>query len=86
LANAGRGGKPVKGSREQNPKVIQDWLNTALSENRSQAKNEKSETYGGDEVVIWNRANSTRGYAPRGKPSVIRLAKRGSCFSIRTEL
>jgi len=65
--------KPAKLSREQNPKVVKDWLNTEYPEIVKMAKKEKAEIYWGDETGIQNEANRIRGYAPQGQTPVIRV-------------
>ena len=65
--------KPAKLSREQNPKVVEDWLNTEYPEIVKMAKKEKAEIYWGDETGIQNEANRVRGYAPQGQTPVIRI-------------
>lgn len=56
--------KPAKLSREQNPKVVEDWLNTEYPEIVKMAKKEKAEIYWGDETGIQNEADRVRGYSP----------------------
>jgi transposase len=74
--------KPVKRSREQNPKVVEEWLKTHYPKIASQAKKEKAEIYWGDETGIQNGANLERGYAPGGRPSVIRLSAKRAHISM----
>ena len=65
--------KPAKLSREQNPKVVKDWLETEYPRIAKMARKEKAEIYWGDETGIQNDANRIRGYAPQGRTPVIRL-------------
>lgn len=55
--------KPAKHFREQNPKVIEDWLNTEYHEIVKMAKQERAEIYWADETQ--KEANRTRGYTRR---------------------
>jgi len=66
--------KPAKRAYEQNPKVVQQWLETEYPRLVIQAKQEKAIIYWGDETGIQTDAYRVRGFAPKGKTPVVRLA------------
>jgi transposase len=71
--------KPLKRAYEQNPKVVQEWLDERYPEIKEQAKQEGAEIYWGDETGLRSDSQHGRGYAPKGKTPVIALnAKRSS--------
>lgn len=71
--------KPIKRAYEQNPKVVQCWLDEDYPAIKSKAKEENAEIYWGDETGVRSDSQHERGYAPKGKTPVIRLnAKRSS--------
>jgi transposase len=71
--------KPVKRAYEQNPQVVQHWLETEYPRLVAQAKQEKAVIHWGDETGLQTDAYRTRGFAPKGKTPVVRLpAKKSS--------
>lgn len=65
--------KPEKRAYEQNPKVVQAWLEKQYPAIKKRAKAENAEMYWGDETGIRNDSQHERGYAPKGKTPVVRL-------------
>ncbi len=71
--------KPTKRAYEQNPKAVEQWLDTSYPEIAARAKKEKAEIHWGDETGVQNDAYNAKGFAPRGQTPVVRLtAKRAS--------
>lgn len=71
--------KPLKRAYEQNPKVVQKWLDDQYTQIKAKAQQEQAEIYWGDETGLRNDSQHGRGYAPKGKTPVIDLsAKRAS--------
>lgn len=71
--------KPVKRAYEQNPKAVQQWLDSAYPEIAAKAKEEKAEIHWGDETGVQSDAYNAKGFAPKGKTPVVRLnAKKSS--------
>ena len=71
--------KPAKRAYEQNPKAVQQWLDSAYPEIVARAKQEKAEIHWGDETGVQSDAYNTKGFSPKGKTPVIRLnAKKSS--------
>ncbi len=69
--------KPTKRAYEQNPKAVQEWLETTYPDISAKAKQEKAEIHWGDETGIHNDAYNVKGFAPKGKTPVVKLtAKR----------
>jgi len=68
--------KPVKRAYEQNPKAVRRWLDEEYPQIKAQAKRENAEIYWGDETGVRSDSHHERGYAPKGKPPVIRLNAR----------
>lgn len=65
--------KPAKRAYEQQPDVVQKWLDEEYPTITAQAKKENAEIYWGDETGIENTEYQARGFAPKGKTPVIRL-------------
>lgn len=71
--------KPTKRAYEQNPKAVEQWLETSYPEITARAKKEKAEIHWGDETGVQNDAYNARGFAPKGQTPIVRLtAKRAS--------
>lgn len=71
--------KPAKRAYEQNPKAVQQWLDSTYSEIVARAKQEKAEIHWGDETGVQSDAYNTKGFSPKGKAPVVRLnAKKSS--------
>jgi transposase len=71
--------RPLKRAYEQNPKKIQEWLDTSYPAIRDRAKKEKAQIYWGDETGMNNQENYGRSYSPRGTTPQLRShAKRYS--------
>jgi len=71
--------KPAKRAYEQNPKAVQQWLESAYPEIATRAKQEKAEIHWGDETGVQSDAYNARGFAPKGKTPVVRVnAKKSS--------
>lgn len=71
--------KPAKRAYEQNPKAVQQWLESAYPEIAARAKQEKAEIHWGDETGIQSDAYNAKGFAPKGKTPVVRVnAKKSS--------
>jgi len=71
--------KPAKRAYEQNPKAVQQWLDSAYPEIAAKAKEEKAEIHWGDETGVQSDAYNAKGFAPKGKTPVVRLnAKKSS--------
>jgi transposase len=71
--------KPTKRAYEQNPKAVEQWLETSYPEISARAKKEKAEIHWGDETGVQNDAYNAKGFAPKGQTPVVRLtAKRAS--------
>jgi len=69
--------RPVKRAYKQDQKKIDEWLNTEFPGITKRANDENAEIFFGDETNIQNAANYIRGYAPKGKPPVVKVeAKR----------
>lgn len=71
--------KPTKRAYEQNPKAVQQWLDSAYPVIAARAQQEKAEIHWGDETGIQSDAYNAKGFAPKGKTPVVRLnAKKSS--------
>lgn len=71
--------KPAKRAFEQNPKAVQQWLESTYPEIVTKAKQEKAEIHWGDETGVQSDAYNAKGFAPKGKTPVVRLnAKKSS--------
>lgn len=65
--------KPAKRAFEQNPKAVQQWLESAYPEISAKAKRQKAEIHWGDETGVQSDAYNAKGFAPKGKTPVVRL-------------
>lgn len=71
--------KPVKRAYEQDPKKLEQWLETDYPEIAAHAKQEKAEINWGDETGIRNDAYNAKGFSPKGKAPIVNLnAKKSS--------
>ena len=69
--------KPLRKAYEQNPKLVQKWLDEQYPAIVKKAKKEAAEIHWGDETGLRNDSQHGRSYAPKGKTPAIRLnAKR----------
>ncbi len=75
-------GKPVKRAYEQNPEEVNRWLEDEYPAIAERARKEKAEIYWGDETGLQMTAHRERGFAPRGKKSVMRRSGRRGSISI----
>lgn len=69
--------RPIKRAYEQNPKKVQEWLESRYPAIKERAKNEDVEIHWGDETGISNACNYGRSYAPKGKTPVVRRNAKG---------
>jgi transposase len=65
--------KPLRRAYEQNPKLVQQWLDEQYPAIAAKAKKEKAEIHWGDETGLCNDSQHGRSYAPRGQTPAIRL-------------
>lgn len=70
--------KPTKRAYEQNPRRVQQWLETTYPAIAAQAKKEKAEIHWGDETGIENDAYTAKGFSPKGKTPVVRITSKKS--------
>lgn len=69
--------KPLRRAYEQNPKLVQKWLDEQYPAIAAKAKKEDAEIQWGDETGLCSDSQHGRSYAPKGKTPAIRLnAKR----------
>ncbi len=66
--------KPIRRAYEQNPAAIQKWLDESYPAIAKRAKTEGAEIHWGDETALVNTDVRGRGYAPKGKTPVARVA------------
>lgn len=66
--------RPVKRAYEQQPKVVQRWLDEVYPAIQIKAKQEQAEIHWGDETGFRNDHHYGRGYSPRGKTPEVRLS------------
>ena len=77
--------RPLKRAYEQQPRKVQEWLDTSYPEIEQRAKAEDAEIHWGDETGLRSDSHYGRGYSPKGKTPVINLsAKRVSTNMIST--
>ena len=77
--------KPKKKAYEQNPKIVQKWLDEEYPAIQKKAKEEGAEIHWGDETGARNSNQHGRPYAPKGKTPVKKMmAKRFSVNMIST--
>ena len=65
--------KPLRRAYEQNPKLVQKWLDEDYPAIAARAKKEDAEINWGDETGLCNDSQYGRSCAPRGKTPAIRL-------------
>ena len=65
--------KPLRRAYEQNPKLVQRWLDEQYPSIAARAKKENAEINWGDETGLCSDSQHGRSYAPKGKTSAIRL-------------
>ena len=68
--------RPAKQAMKQNPEAVEKWLKEEYPAIHAQAKREEAEIFWGDETAVQNVAHYARGYAPRGRAPVLRIASR----------
>lgn len=66
--------KPAKRAYEQQPAQVKRWLSETYPAIQAQAKREGAEIYWGDETGLRSDCQHERGYAPKGRTPLIRLA------------
>lgn len=77
--------KPKKKAYEQNPIVVQKWLEQEYPAIKEKAKREKATIHWGDETGVRNSNQHGRSYAPKGKTPVKKhMSKRFSINMIST--
>lgn len=77
--------KPKKKAYEQNPKIVQKWLDEEYPAIKQKAKQENAEIHWGDETGARNTNQHGRSYAPKGRTPVKKImAKRFSVNMIST--
>jgi len=64
--------RPIKRAYEQNPKKVQQWLESTYPAIEERARTEDAEIHWGDETGISNDCNYGRSYAPKGQTPVVR--------------
>lgn len=65
--------RPVKRAYKQDKNQIDKWLNDEFPGITKRAEAENAEIFFGDETNIQNTANYMKGYAPKGKTSVVKV-------------
>ena len=70
--------KPIKRAYEQNPRHVQQWLNTTYPVIAAQAKKEEAEIHWGDETGVQSGDYTAKGFSPRGKTPVVRVTAKRS--------
>lgn len=65
--------KPLRRAYEQNPKLVQKWLDEQYPDIAAKAKKEEAEIHWGDETGLCNDSQHGRSYAPKGRTPAIRL-------------
>lgn len=70
--------KPLKRSYEQNPRHVQQWLDTTYPVIAAQAREEKAEIHWGDETGVQSGDYTAKGFSPRGKTPVVRITAKRS--------
>jgi len=74
--------KPLRRAYEQNPKVVQKWLDEQYPAIVEMAQKEQAEINWGDETGLCNSDQHGRCYAPKGKTPVISLNAKRESFSL----
>lgn len=65
--------RPVKCAYKQDQTKIDEWLNKEFPGISKRAEKENAEIFFGDETNIQNTMKYLRGYAPKGKPPVVKI-------------
>jgi len=65
--------KPLRRAYEQNPKLVQQWLDEDYPAIAAKAKKEDAEINWGDETGLCSDSQHGRSYSPRGQTPAIRL-------------
>jgi transposase len=65
--------KPLRRAYEQNPKLVQKWLDEQYPAITEKAKKDNAEIHWGDETGLCSDSQHGRSFAPIGKTPVIRL-------------
>lgn len=65
--------KPLRRAYEQNPKLVEKWLDEQYPAIAAKAKKQGAEIHWGDETGLCSDSQHGRSYAPRGKTPAIRL-------------
>lgn len=65
--------KPLRRAYEQNPKLVQKWLDQDYPAIAARAKKENAEINWGDETGLCSDSQHGRSYAPKGRTPAIRL-------------
>ena len=68
--------KPLKRAYEQNPVVVEKWIQETYPHIETKAKRENAEIYWGDETAVKPEAHNRRSYSPKGKTPVVRQCAR----------
>lgn len=68
--------KPLKRAYEQNPKIVQSWVDHKYPAIEKRAKAEKAEIQWSDETGVCNESNYGRSFSPKGVTPVIRRTAR----------
>lgn len=64
--------KPVRKSWQQNPEAVNQWLENRYPKIAKEAKKRGATIYWVDETGVTNKANSQKGYAPKGETPVLK--------------
>ena len=70
--------KPIKRAYEQNPRHVQQWLDTTYPVIAAQARKEEAEIHWGDETGVQSGDYTAKGFSPRGKTPVVRITAKRS--------
>ena len=70
--------KPTKRAYEQNPRHVQQWLDTTYPVIAAQARQEKAEIHWGDETGVQSGNYTAKGFSPKGKTPVVRITAKKS--------
>lgn len=74
--------KPLKRAYEQRPNDVKRWLSDEYPRIAAQAKSEGAEIHWGDETGLRSDDQRGRGYAPKGKTPVRRMAAKRSAVNL----
>lgn len=74
--------KPLKRAYEQRPKDVKRWLSEEYPQIAAQAKREGAEIHWGDETGLRSDDQRGRGYSPKGKTPVRRMAAKRSSINL----